>query len=1116
MRHGHLDDEPLWYKDAIIYELHIRAFKDSNHDGIGDIRGLIEKLDHLESLGVTALWLLPFYPSPLRDDGYDIADYFSIHEDYGNLKDFRQLVHEAHRRGIRIITELVLNHTSIEHAWFQKSRTARPGSAWRNMYVWSDRPQKYEEARIIFRDFETSNWRWDPVANSYFWHRFYSHQPDLNYDSPLVHKKMFEVIDFWLDMGVDGLRLDAVPYLYEREETNCENLPETHAFLKKLRAHIEKKFTNRMLLAEANQWPEDAAAYFGSGDECTMAFHFPLMPRLFMAMQMEDSFPIIDIVRSTPPIPESCQWAIFLRNHDELTLEMVTDEERDYMYRSYAKDPRAKINFGIRRRLAPLLANNRRRIELMNILLFSFPGTPVIYYGDEIGMGDNYYLGDRNGVRTPMQWSPDRNAGFSRANPQCLYFPVIIDPDYHYEAVNVENQERNLSSLMWWMKRVIAVRKRYKALSRGTIEILQSKNAKVLAFVRRYEDEIILVAINLSRFSQSLELDLAQFAGRAPEELFSGNVFPTIRETPYMLTFGPHNHFWLLLRDERSGISVDERGTSPDISVSGSWDMIFEKKAAEVLQAKIIPAYIKTRRWFASKAKSIRKVQIIENAPCEHPGGCTRLLLVEVSYNEGVPDIYLLPVSFADKHTMQTILEQLPDAVMARISVGSAEGIVYDGMHDSDFRAALLLAIAGKKKVAGRWGDFVFYHQTKLRAMLKEADAAHLRSHLLKAEQSNSSIVFGDHFFMKVYRRLDEGLNPDLEVCRYLSERTRFKSVPGFAGAVEYRSGKSVRMTVAMLQSHVASTGDAWALSLDAVEQYCDRLLVSKELLQADPPPVPDLLAAGDLVVPDMFRDLIGAPYLEAVALLGKRTAEMHRALGAEASSPDFAPEPFTLLYQRSIFQSMQSLAKKTFSLLAHSCSALDEPAQQTALTVLGGEKAIMEMLAQIRQKKLRTTKIRIHGDYHLGQVLCTGNDFVIIDFEGEPARAISERRLKYSPFKDVAGMVRSFHYAAHGALLLSKAIRPEDRPALAPWVAPWHCWVSRVFINAYLEAAAKAHFVPAARDELSLLLLTYLLEKSIYEIGYELNNRPDWVLIPLQGILSILKTDLERRQSDI
>src|ERR1700744_5917336 len=523
---------PLWFKEAIVYQLHIKTFCDGNNDGIGDFQGLLSKLDYLKNLGVTAIWLLPFYPSPLRDDGYDIADYFTVNPSYGTLDDFKRFLDAAHENGLRVITELVLNHTSDQHLWFQRSRRAAPGDPWRDYYVWSDDPTKYSEARIIFKDFEVSNWTYDSIAKSYFWHRFFFHQPDLNYDNPEVKAAAFEVLDFWLDLGVDGLRLDAVPFLIEREGTSCENLTETHHILQELRARIDAKYADRMLLAEANQWPEDAVAYFGTGNECQMCFHFPLMPRMFMSLHMEDRYPLFDILEQTPAIPENCQWALFLLNHDERTLEMVTEEERDYMYRVYARDSRARINLGIRRRLAPLLGNNRRKLELIHSLLFSLPGSPIIYYGDEIGMGDNIYLGDRNGVRTPMQWSSDKNAGFSRANPQQLYLPTIIDPEYHYESVNVENQQRNVSSLFWWMRRMLSVREKVKAFAHGTIEFLHPDNAKVLTYVRKFGDEVVLVVANLSRFAQVVELDLAPFAGMVPEELFGHATFPEIKQEP--------------------------------------------------------------------------------------------------------------------------------------------------------------------------------------------------------------------------------------------------------------------------------------------------------------------------------------------------------------------------------------------------------------------------------------------------------------------------------------------------------------------------------------------------------------------------------------------------------
>ena len=548
MRRKNSASDPLWYRDAIIYELPVKSFYDANQDGIGDFAGLIEKLDYVAELGVTCVWLLPFFPSPLKDDGYDISDYRNVHPSYGSLDDFKQFLHAAHERGLEVVIELVVNHTSDQHEWFKKARAAAPGSPERKYYVWSDTDQKYHGARIIFLDSERSNWTWDATAQEYYWHRFFQHQPDLNYDNPAVLAEVEQVMDFWLELGVDGFWLDAVPYLVERDGTSCENLPETHAILKAIRGYVDAKWPNRMLLAEANQWPADVRAYFGAGDECHMAYHFPLMPRIFMGVHLEDRTPIVDIMRQTPEIPDVCQWALFLRNHDELTLEMVTDEERDYMYLAYSADPQARLNLGIRRRLAPLMGNHRRRIELINSLLFSFPGTPIVYYGDEIGMGDNTYLGDRNGVRTPMQWSGDRNAGFSRADPARLYSPIIMDPVYGYQAVNVEAQVRETSSLLHWMKNLIHLRRLFKAFSRGTLEFLDPVNRKVLAYIRRYEEDVILCVANLSRSVQPVQLDLAALDGYTPVEMLGYTDFPVIGREPYFLTLGPYDFYWFELQ----------------------------------------------------------------------------------------------------------------------------------------------------------------------------------------------------------------------------------------------------------------------------------------------------------------------------------------------------------------------------------------------------------------------------------------------------------------------------------------------------------------------------------------------------------------------------------------
>jgi len=546
-----LTNDPFWYRDAVIYQVGIRSFFDSNNDGNGDIAGLTSKLDYISWLGANCIWLMPFYVSPLRDGGYDIADFRNLHPDFGSVEDFKVFLDEAHLRGIRVVTELVLNHTSDQHPWFQAARKD-PDSPYRNYYVWSDTDQRYEGTRIIFTDTERSNWTWDPEAGAYFWHRFFSHQPDLNYDNPAVQQEVLDVVAYWLDLGVDGLRLDAVPYLFEREGTNSENLPETHQFLKRLRAFIDANWENRMLLAEANQWPEDVRAYFGDGDECNMCYHFPVMPRLYIAVRKEDRLPIVDIMEQTPAIPENCQWTMFLRNHDELTLEMVTDDERDYLYAEYARDPRMRINVGIRRRLAPLLDNSRRRIELLNGLLLTLPGTPIIYYGDELGMGDNVYLGDRDGVRTPMQWSPDRNAGFSRCDPQALCRPVIRDPIYSYEAVNVESQEKLPTSLLWWMKRAIQLRKEYPVFGRGTLRFLAPENHRILAYLREDAASTILIVCNLSRFSQATQLDLSEFAGMMPIDLFGRIPFPQVTDQPYQLTFQPHGFFWFELKPAAS------------------------------------------------------------------------------------------------------------------------------------------------------------------------------------------------------------------------------------------------------------------------------------------------------------------------------------------------------------------------------------------------------------------------------------------------------------------------------------------------------------------------------------------------------------------------------------
>jgi maltose alpha-D-glucosyltransferase/alpha-amylase len=1105
--------DPLWYKDAVIYELHVKTFCDSDCDGMGDFRGLIDKLDYLQELGVTAIWLLPFYPSPLRDDGYDIADYFDVNPNFGTLDDFRALLDAAHARNLRVITELVINHTSDQNPWFQKSRRAvaatgvggsgRAGStgvndpgysddlAYKDFYVWSDTPEKFKDARIIFKDFETSNWAWDPLAKAYYWHRFYSYQPDLNFDNPAVHDAVEKVCDFWLSMGVDGLRLDAVPYLYEREDSNCENLAETHEYLRKLRAHVDAKFPNRMLLAEANQWPEDAAAYFGKGDESHMSFHFPLMPRMFMGLQMEDRFPIIDIMEQTPPIPDNCQWAMFLRNHDELTLEMVTDEERDYMYRVYATDPHARINLGIRRRLSPLLANSRRKIELLNTLLFSMPGTPIIYYGDEIGMGDNFYLGDRNGCRTPMQWSPDRNAGFSRANPQQLYLPVTIDPEYHYEAVNVENQQKNLSSLLWWTRRVIAMRKNFKAFSRGSLEFLYPDNAKVLAFLRRWENETIVVVANLSRFAQSAELDLSRFAGYVPMEVFSRNLFRPIRKSRYVITLGPHAYYWFALQAPTDARRASKKRVVPTIKAPAQLEILLHDGQREQLEREILPTYVRNCRWFGSKARTFRDLKVIEQLPISADADGAQLWFIEISYLDAPTETYAIPVKIASEDMARSISQSAPHAIIARFA-GNDGAVLLDAIWDGTFRSQLFDAIVRRQAMKARAGHFVGVIASRF-----EADQTALsgNSQVVSGEQSNSSMLFDNKFFLKLYRKIEDGLNPDVEINRFLTERTDFPNVPTFVGAIEYRRGKAEPAVVCMLQRAAVNEGDVWTRTVDAVGRYYERVLERKADLQ------------NESATPGALLDeLIGGVYPEKVKLFGQRTGELHLALASCPDDPAFRPEPFNAMAQRSVYQTMRTSLRRTFTLLEKKLPDLSRAFRDEAKEVLAAEQEILAREKRLLDRRTNAAKIRIHGDYHLGQLLYTGKDFVILDFEGEPARALSERKLKRSALRDVAGMMRSFQYAAYSALW-QPAMRKEDVPFLERWADLWYRQASSVFLQSYLNTTAGAIFIPKNSEDLQIMLEAYLLDKAVYEIGYELNHRPTWVVIPIRGIKHILKS---------
>ncbi len=1106
------DDDGLWYKDAIIYEAHVRAFHDANADGVGDFQGLTRKLPYLRDLGITAVWLLPFYPSPLRDDGYDIADYKNVNKSYGRLADFRAFLDAAHEQGLKVITELVLNHTSDQHPWFQRARHAPPGSVEREFYVWSDDPDKYADARIIFKDFEPSNWTWDPVADAYYWHRFYSHQPDLNYDNPAVHEAVFPLLDFWFEMGVDGLRLDAIPYLYEREGTNCENLPETHAFLKALRKRLDAKFPSppRMFLAEANQWPEDAVAYFGDGDECHMAFQFPVMPRLYMALHQEDRYPILDILEQTPPIPENCQWCLFLRNHDELTLEMVTDEERDVMYHAYAHDPEARINLGIRRRLAPLLVNDRRRIELMTGLLFSLPGTPVIYYGDEIGMGDNIYLGDRDGVRTPMQWSSDRNAGFSTCNPQKLFLPVVIDPEYHYEAVNVEAQQKTASSLLWWVKRMIALRKRHLAFGRGTIGFLKPENHRILVFVRRLEDEAILVVANLSRFMQYVDLDLHEFQGAVPEELAGHTRMPPIDERPYRLTLSPYGFFWFLLKpaDAATGIVDGEPmriADLPVVKIARDWREELARVDSDRLDP-ILPAFL-TRRRPAGLPRVIA-AEVTRSLADPIGKGDVQWLVVRADLESGDSEANLLPVTLIHEEDVPRLLDPRPTALLARTE-GAKHGVLCDALAAPSCGAEIVEAIRSGLTASLDDGELVGVPLNGLRD-LDLGDDPLVPTSLTRGERFNATLAFDEHLTLKTFRTIEPEVNPDFEMRSFLAARQDSLIVAPVLGYLEYRRTHGAPVTVAVLNRFIPNQGTAWSLMLDHLSQYYER--VAAGLHRRFEPPAGEapaaVVAAEEAAAPE--APMAGIDVL--MQRLGAQTARMHATLASDKKDPSFRPEAFGKLYQRSLYQSTRNLTHRVFTRLASTVKRLPEPTRAEAYRLLSLRDPLLERFKKVADVPFGGSRIRVHSDYRLDQVLFTGTDFVVYDFEGDAGDSSSERRVKRSPLHDVATMLRSLDYAAHAVLHDQEdykqarppgMVREDDREALQPWARKWYARASRQFVDSYLEAMdGVAGLLPDDEEKIKDLLHILLLERALDDVGQELARQPAWTLAPIRALL--------------
>jgi maltose alpha-D-glucosyltransferase/alpha-amylase len=1061
--------EPGWYKDAIIYQLHVKTFFDSNGDGIGDFPGLTSRLEYVRALGPDTIWLLPFYPSPLKDDGYDISDYCGVHPNYGTMRDFRLFVRKAHELGLRVVTELVINHTSDQHPWFQRARRSRPGSAYHDYYVWSDDDHKYAGTRVIFTDTEISNWTFDPIAKRYYWHRFFSHQPELNFDNPRVFNEIANVMRFWFDVGVDGLRLDALPYLCEREGTNNENLPETHAIVKRLRAILDAEYPGRFLLAEANQWPEDVRDYFADGDECHMAFHFPLMPRMFMSIAAHDRYPIIDIMRQTPAIPENCQWAIFLRNHDEMTLEMVTDRERAFMYSAYASDIRARVNVGIRRRLAPLMENDRRRIELMTALLLSMPGTPVVYYGDEIGMGDNIYLGDRDGVRTPMQWSIDRNGGFSRADPQRLYLPLIQDAVYGFSSVNVEAQERSPSSLLNWMKRMIAVRKEQRVFGRGTLTFLYPENRKVLAYLREHDGESVLCVVNLADVSQAAELDLSRFAGRVPVEMLGRSEFPPVSTAPYAITLPAHSFFWFVLSEVEAPAFVTTTPLTPElytVVLSYGYSSMLKEPSKTTLERDVLPRFLPAQRWFAAKNVPLASVRLVDT--CAVPGGDGEpavLVFADTTYADGRSERYQITAGVAFEGEGQ-YAPVVVDSAFARSRRFAREGLVYEAATGEGLWISLVDSMRNGVQLAAEHGTVHFYATDALHRLPSGMKAQIKR---VQAEQSNTSAIIDDAVMVKVYRRLQSGVHPEIEMSQYL-ERAGFGNTPKLLGYVEYGDSCSDDSTaLAVAHEYVLNQGDGWSMTTTFLKRFLEE---PHEEGDVDPLEV----------------------YERYARVLARRLAEMHAALARQTDDPAFSPESAQPGEIAGWARGTQARANAVLDLL--SAIDLPESVAAEARSLLDRRSDLVQQIERAAHAVQPAMKTRIHGDFHLGQVLVVMDDVLIVDLEGETQLTFEQRRRKHPQLRDVAGVVRSFDYASIVALNNISPERVGEIGQMRDATATWKQRAIDAFFSEYEGLRG-----PIDRN----LLRLFLFAKAIYELDYEAKNRPSWTYVPIRGMMDLV-----------
>ncbi len=1103
-----------WWKDAIFYEIPVKAFYDADGNGVGDFRGLTARLDYIRDLGATCLWLLPFCPSPWKDDGFDVSDYRAIHPALGRIDDFREFLDAAHLRGLRVAAEVVISHTSDQHPWFQAARMAPAGSELRDYYVWCDAPSGLsaeDSPQTARRGPAAQCWTWDPEARSYYFHRYFTHQPDLNYAHARVRDEMRNVLAFWLELGVDALCLNGASGVNDATGGMQEHTAAAHAALREFRGLIDADFPGRCLEAGMNALPEDAAPYFAEGAGCQLVPMLPLSNRLFLSLADEDCRPVASLLEQLPPPPEDSQWVLFLRNHDELTFPYVTADDEESLWREYGQDAESHRRRGILRRLAPLLRNDRRRLELMFGLLFSLPGAPVLYYGDEIGMGDNVFLGHRDSLRVPMSWSGDRNAGFSHADFARLYAPPLLDPVYGYETVNVAAQQRDPSSLFHWLRRLVALRKQHPVLARGSLELVETNNPRVLAFVRREGNDIVLVAANVARSAQAVDLELPDFDGLIPVEMSGRSPFPAVTSAPYRLTLAPHAFLWLQLGSEVEEIAVRRRPAEteriaelPQVAWNGDWASLFSGSSKVELEGAVLPPYLRSQRWFGGKARQIAAVELSSATPIDIASRESRRVvigLLRVRFEAGREDVYVLPMSVATGDEARRLREKHPGWVVARLVGAGEDALLYDALASDSVVCSLMDAIGSDSP----WPIPESRVRGVSTAKFSELRGPHdrpLSVHRAPATSSNSLLFLGRRLLLKFFRRSETGVNPDFEIGRFLTEQETFSQIPRIAGMLEL-DAEDGSTALAILQELVPNQGDGWSHAISELGRYYERAsgrMFGPRLAERDPR---TLLELADAPPPLSVLEAIGE-YRRSARILGRRTAEMHRALAASADHPAFRPEPLPAAELQVLHGHVREQAVAALELLGSRIDLLLPRIVDQARELLSRGEQLDASLARIVPQD-GGGRIRVHGDYHLGQVLAVEGDFIILDFEGEPTRTLEERLARQSPLKDIAGMIRSYHYAAYAGLFAFTQDRPEDFARLEPWAIAWYQWNSAAFLKEYLSASSGAAYLPAERADFAGLLDAFMLEKAFYELAYELNNRPEWAGIPLRGVLDLL-----------